>query len=113
MKRLTPLLIWLLPTAAFANSSDSQAAAGIIIFILVMLLVLFILALVIGSFVFWLMMLIHAVKNEIPDRDMWLVVLAVSFVAGMPLVGALVYYFVVKRKLQPPKIKPRGAKKPK
>jgi len=43
-------------------------------------------------FVFWLLMLIHAASKPINDKVVWVVVIALT-----GIVGALIYYFVVKR----------------
>ncbi len=43
-------------------------------------------------FVFWLKMLIDAIKNEKEDKTMW--VLLIIF---LHVLGALIYYFVKKR----------------
>lgn len=47
---------------------------------------------VIAASVFWLMMLIHAASHPIENKALWVVVIVV-----FNLVGALVYYFAVKR----------------
>ena len=44
------------------------------------------------SFVFWIMMLIHACSNNIPNKVLWIVLL---FLFG--IIAAIVYYFAVKR----------------
>ena len=44
------------------------------------------------SFVFWLVMLIHACSNNIPNKVLWIVLL---FLFG--IIAAIVYYFAVKR----------------
>ena len=99
----------LLPQSVLAQSYDydynyelSDAEAG---GILAGLGIFFVVFLVIGllSLVFWIMMLVHAIKNDIPDKNMWIIILVVSLVVGLGLVGALVYYFAVKRKSGSPK----------
>lgn len=60
--------------------------------------IIFILAIV--SFVFWLIMLIHAIKHNSPDRTLWIVVLAVSFLLGFSLIAAIVYFFAEKKKAE-------------
>lgn len=64
---------------------------GILAFILIISLV---------AFIFWLLMLIHALQHKSPNRDTWLIVLVVSFVTGFGLVGALVYFFAEKKKAE-------------
>ena len=55
---------------------------------------LFFIAVAIGGFVLWIVMLIDAVKREYPhENDKLLWVLVIVF-AG--LIGAVIYYFVVK-----------------
>ena len=44
------------------------------------------------GFVFWLMMLVHACSNNIPNKVLWIVLL---FLFG--IIAAIVYYFVIKR----------------
>lgn len=46
----------------------------------------------IAMLAFWIMMLVHAAKNDIRDQAIWILVIAL---AG--IVGAIIYYFVVKR----------------
>lgn len=99
----------------YTTSELTEAQAGGILAGLGALLFVFVALAVIG-FIFWLVMLIHALQNDIPDKNTWIIVLVVSFIVGLPLVGALVYYFMVKRKMasgakpaqpsqQPPKSK--------
>lgn len=63
--------------------------------ILIVLFVLFIIALVIASTAFWIWMIIDVAQRKFEnenDKIMWLlIILLVGFI------GAVVYYFVVKR----------------
>lgn len=43
-------------------------------------------------FIFWIMMLVHAVKNPIENKVLWLLLILLTGV-----IGAIVYYFAVKR----------------
>lgn len=72
------------------------------------------LVLLIASFVFWLLMMIHAVQHEWPDRTIWVILLAVSFFLGFGLIAALVYFFAEKKKaeLGTPTAKQPSGKKP-
>lgn len=54
----------------------------------------------IASFVFWLLMLIHAIQHNSPERTVWIVILLASFITGFSLVGAIVYYFAEKKKAE-------------
>ncbi len=47
----------------------------------------------IGTFIFWILMIIHAASNQIENKAMWVILMVF---AGF--IGALIYYFVVKRK---------------
>lgn len=49
-------------------------------------------ALSLVCFVFWIIMLVHACSNNIPNKVLWIVLL---FLFG--IIAAIVYYFVVKR----------------
>lgn len=42
--------------------------------------------------IFWIWMLIHAATNEIKDKVVWVLVLIFTHI-----IGAVIYYFVVKR----------------
>lgn len=42
---------------------------------------------------FWIWMLVHAIVHDIEDKPVWILVLWI-----MNIVGAIVYYFAVKRK---------------
>jgi NADH:ubiquinone oxidoreductase subunit 5 (subunit L)/multisubunit Na+/H+ antiporter MnhA subunit len=63
-------------------------------------LLAFIAIILIATFIFWLVMLIHAIQHHSPDRTLWIVILLVSFITGFSLVGALVYYFAEKKKAE-------------
>lgn len=44
------------------------------------------------AFVFWLMMLVDALQNEKEDKILW-----VGLIVFLPIIGALLYYFLKKR----------------
>lgn len=54
---------------------------------------LVIFALGILATVFWIMMIVHAAKHNVEDKAMWIILMVFT-----GIVGALIYYFVVKRK---------------
>jgi len=56
-------------------------------------LLLFFLLVVVLGFVFWIMMLAHAISKPIENKSMWIVLLIFTGV-----LGAIAYYFLVKRK---------------
>ncbi|MBI2665106.1 PLDc N-terminal domain-containing protein [Candidatus Woesearchaeota archaeon] len=53
-------------------------------------------AVMVALFVFWILMLVDVVKRNFPNNNDKLVWVLVIVLAG--IIGALVYYFVVKRK---------------
>lgn len=75
----------------------------------------FIIAIAIATFVFWVFMLVDALnRTNWPDesqRTTWIVVLVASFLFGFGWVGALVYFFMVKKALGNSKAKKSVAKK--
>ena len=54
---------------------------------------LVIFALGIWATVFWIMMIVHAAKHDVESKAMWIILIVFT-----GIVGALIYYFVVKRK---------------
>lgn len=54
--------------------------------------VLGIFVLAIASFVFWIMMLVDAAKHKTDNQVVWILVICLT-----GIIGALIYYFVVKR----------------
>lgn len=56
-------------------------------------LVLVFLVLGIAAFIFWIVMLVHAIKNQIENKPTWIIVLLL-----FGIIGAIIYYFSVKRK---------------
>ncbi len=80
--------------------SSTDSCEGIIRGILAFLAAIFILLIILGvlSFVFWVWMLVHVVKNDdVKDRTIWLLSLIISFPLGLHWLSAPIYYFVVKR----------------
>jgi type VI protein secretion system component VasK len=64
--------------------------------ILGVLLVLFIIAIAIWAFVFWILMIIDCATRKFKDnieKVVWIIV-----IVFLHILGALIYYFVVKRK---------------
>lgn len=49
------------------------------------------------SFIFWIMMLIHAISRPIQSKAVWIIVLLFT-----GILGAIIYYFAVKRHFQAP-----------
>lgn len=75
--------------------ADCGAAAGVALAILLPLILVGIL-----SFVGWLMMLIHAISKDIPNKTLWIVLLIFFNIAWV------IYYFVVKRPFDKGELKP-------
>lgn len=57
---------------------------------------IFFLALVVLLTVFWVWMLVHAIRNPIEHKPVWILVLLLT-----GLIGAIIYYFAVKRVTPP------------
>ncbi len=49
----------------------------------------------IAATVFWIMMLVHAATHDIKDKAMWIILMVFT-----GIVGAVIYYFVVKKKMK-------------
>ena len=82
-----------------ATSSSSSGAAGAVILVFV----LGFFALMLALFIFWIVMLVDALKRtnwaSESDKTLWTIVLAVSLPMGLFGIASIVYYFVVKRPL--------------
>ena len=64
--------------------------------LLIGFLILLIIALAIFALVFWIMMLVDAAKRKFKDsteRVLWIILMVFT-----GLIGAIIYYFVVKKK---------------
>lgn len=57
---------------------------------------IFVILFVVGItvFVFWLKMLIHAIKNPISNKAIWIIALII-----FQFIAAVIYYFTVKKKM--------------
>lgn len=78
--------------------SDVFAILGIIIWLISMV------ALVLGSLVFWILMIIDCTKRKFKKEDdkiIWILILVL-----LQVIGALIYYFVIK--IEDKKTKKRG-----
>jgi H+/Cl- antiporter ClcA len=89
---------------AHATSGDGYSNGVLAVFgPLFILFVLAVAAIAIGLFVLWVVMLVDALqrKNWQDDtqKNVWIIVLVLSFFAGFSWVAAIVYYFAVKRQL--------------
>ena len=66
-------------------------------------LILLFVAVILLSLIFWLWMLVHAIRNPISNKAVWLLLLLLT-----GIIGAIVYFFAVKRKFgkvaEPPAI---------
>ncbi len=72
------------------NKEDLGALGGI--FALGFGALLLVLLFAIACFVFWIMMLVHAVSKPIKSKPLWIIVILL-----FGIIGAVVYYFAVKR----------------
>lgn len=67
----------------------SFGAIGVAVF-------LFLVLFLIVTTVFWVMMIIHAAKHEVPNKVVWILVMVFT-----GFIGAIIYYFAVKRSFVP------------
>lgn len=79
--------------AELADKAQPFIGLGIVIFATIFIIGL-------ASFIFWLLMLIHAIKHKSPNRDTWIIILIISLVVGLGFIGALVYLIVEKKKAE-------------
>lgn len=89
---------------AHATSVDGYDNGALAVFgPLFFLFILAVVAVAIGLFVLWVVMLVDALQRknwqDETQKNVWVVVLIVSFFAGFSWVAAIVYYFAVKRQL--------------
>ncbi len=91
-------------TAHAASGSTGAVGAGVAVFFILIIIVfqLVIWGLVIAGLVFWIFMLVDVVQRENweheNDKTTWILVVVL---AGA--IGALIYYFTVRKKLGPAK----------
>ena len=53
----------------------------------------------IAATVFWIMMIVHAASHPIENKAIWIILMVLT-----GIIGAIVYYFVVKRKFSQPAV---------
>lgn len=58
----------------------------------------------IWAMVFWIMMIVHAVKHDIENKAMWIIIMVFT-----GFVGAIVYYFVIKKEFDKKLLTPVGS----
>ena len=73
-----------------------MAGVGIWFALLFVILILALFGLCIFAFVFWILMLVDVAKRKFPGENDQIVWILVVVFAG--IIGALVYYFVIKKK---------------
>lgn len=71
----------------------------------VLAIILLLLVFSIGGIIFDILMIVDCINREFKDRDMWLIVLIVGGVLGWGIVVSLLYYFLVKKKIEDEKSK--------
>ena len=82
---------------------------GLVFLPLILLLIFTLVALIILLFVLWIFMVIDCARREFPNKDdriVWILVLVF-----LSYIGAIIYYFAVKRKFDKAAQKPLGKKK--
>ena len=58
---------------------------------------IFIVVVGIAATVFWIMMIVHAASHQIENKAIWIILMVLT-----GIIGAIVYYFMVKRKFSQP-----------
>jgi len=89
------ILIVIYPPLPSLPTNPSFAPTSSIPSWLPAILLLFFFLLGFAAMIFWLVMLIHAAHKPIENRVMWLILLVL-----IGPIGALIYYFAVKRKFK-------------
>jgi len=82
---------------AAATPGNSVGAARVVLELIIMALwVLLVFVVGIGGTIFWILMMVDCANRKFRKADekiMWLIVIIASY-----LIGALIYYFVIKKK---------------
>ena len=73
------------PCEELTNDIKGFLGAGIAIVVVSLLVGLV-------AFIFWIMMLVHAIKYPIDSKPLWIILIIITGV-----LGAIIYYFAVKR----------------
>ena len=76
--------------------ADALGAIFGIVGLLFSLIWLIFFAAIIGSIVFWILMIVDVVKREFPkqdDKTIWILIVVLT-----GIIGAIIYYFMIKRK---------------
>lgn len=94
---MLPTLLPLLANVDETNTGGNLFVGAILLFALVIIL------LIIASFVFWIMMLVDALRRtnwpHDDQRTLWLVILIASFFIQLNWVAGLIYFFAIKQPL--------------
>lgn len=96
MEKITYLLA--LPLAWAQNAGVSNGA-GLFDLLLIFVFVGLIPGFIIFSLFFWLWMFIDCLRREFDEKILWVIVLLATFFIGIGFIGALLYYFLVRKKL--------------
>lgn len=95
-------------TDAVAVTTASTAGAGLAIGVMILIGIFAIVGL--ALFILWIFMLIDAFKRtnwqDESQKNLWIIILIVSFFLSLNGLAAIIYYFVVKRGLD------KGSKTP-
>lgn len=75
------------------DSEDAGALGGILGFVLA--LVFFIVLVSLCAFIFWILMLVHAISKPIKSKALWILIILL-----FGIIGAIIYYFAVKREFK-------------
>ncbi len=103
--RVSLMATLLLSTTKIAHAQDGSTAdsavAGAFIFFAVLILIF--LAVAVGFFIFWIIMLIDAFQRtnwqDDNQKTLWYIVLIASFFMSLYWLSAILYYILVKKAL--------------
>lgn len=83
--------------------ADTDGSLGLAFGSLFILFIFVFFAILIGLFVFWIVMLVDAFRRKNwpndDQRTLWLIILVASFFLQMYWLAALIYYFAMKKPL--------------
>lgn len=96
MEKLSHLLA--LPLV-WAQNAGASNGAGLFDILLIFVFVGLIPGFIIFSLIFWLWMFIDCLKRKFDEKVLWVIVLLGTFFIGIGFIGALIYYFLVRKKL--------------
>lgn len=81
-----------------APSDAAAAAVGVGILGAFAIFWIIIGAIYLAFFIWWIVLLVDAIKRDFPERTTWIVVLVIGWLIGLVWLVDLLYYFMVVKK---------------